>query len=366
MWENIVGKELRRGARNLIWTHILLIVIVCVLALANEKFLYNLVSGPAKTSPEALAAIKDPGAVRRYYVTVKGEKSVESGMQEIEQTKSKYSNEVKSERVTAGFAVLFVGKHLLIVKHGEGAGEQTQVTGTLETIPDEVRSNVIDDAAKEEPGVKAFFLPYMLDASSGPQTAFGWGGWSALVVGVLVLLFSARKLTVARGWTSDISTHPDARSLEKYGTPRDVSEQIDSDVRKSQSDIGSIRLSSKWLLLPTTYGMTIMSLGDLVWAYQKTVQHRTNFIPTGKTYQVLIFDRHAQKIEHQMSEQNVQQFLLEISARAPWTVLGFDQEIERAWNRDRAGFIGAVDERKREIARAAASEPGVPPRYPTT
>lgn len=359
MWENTIGKQLRKGARKLFLTHLVLLIIVACVVVANQRFLVNLFSGPARVDVKALSAIKDPDSTRRYYVTVQGDKALDTGITEVEQSKSKYSDEVKSEHVTAGFPILALGGRLLIVKYS-GEGTPTKYTGTLSEIPSEIQSRIVDEVDREQKGARELFFPYMLDASSSTRTAFGWGGWAGVLIGALILLFSARKLTIARRWLSDIGTHPAAQKLEKFGIATDVADQIERDLQASPTAVGAMRITPKWFLQNTTYGMTVMRTRDLVWAYQKTTQHRTNFIPTGKTYEVQVYDSNGEKLTNQMREGEVQFVLKTISDFAPWAVIGFDAQIEKYWNKDRIGFIAAVVVRREAMAAVASPTPAQP------
>lgn len=360
MWENTVGTALKNAAKSLFQTYTFLLVVVAIIAILNQRYLTNLFSGPTKVDAKTLVGYKSAGEARKFYVTVQGAKASEpSGMTEVEQRKDKYSGEIKSETVTAGFSIMEMGDRLLIIKHS--GPESPAFTGTLSDIPEKIKSELVDGAEREQKGAAALFLPYMLDSSGSNDTWFGWGGWTCATIGGFLMLLSAFKMMSARRWSADISTHPAARKLARYGDPATVANEIERDLQGGITKVGMVQFASKWMLRTDLFGLNVFRLEDLAWAYQKTVQHKTNFVPTGKSFQVLIFDRSGEKLEIQMSQEEVQQTLGLIGERAPWVILGFDAEIEKHWNRDRAGFIQAVDARKLELARPPATPP--PPSF---
>jgi hypothetical protein len=97
----------------------------------------------------------------------------------------------------------------------------------------------------------------------------------------------------------------------------------------------------------------------MVWVYKKVTKHSINFIPTGKTYSVVLVGRHRQRIEEQMKEKAVNEMLADLAARVPWALFGFTKELEKAWQKDPAGVIAAVDSRyqQQNSKSAAAGSP---------
>ena len=46
-----------------------------------------------------------------------------------------------------------------------------------------------------------------------------------------------------------------------------------------------------WLLHPTQFGLQVVAIKELIWAYKHVTKHYTNFIPTGKTFRLQVADR---------------------------------------------------------------------------
>lgn len=130
MWNNIIGTHIQRTNRNLLFTSAVFLLAALAVALANARYMENFLTGPRPISAEQLAATHDPNTLRHYFVRVRGDKSLDTGMTEIEQERAKYSNEMKSEKVTAHFMLLRVGEKILLVKSDSGE-ETTEFTGAL-------------------------------------------------------------------------------------------------------------------------------------------------------------------------------------------------------------------------------------------
>ena len=93
----------------------------------------------------------------------------------------------------------------------------------------------------------------------------------------------------------------------------------------------------------------MVRLEDLAWAYKKVTQHRTNFVPTGKTFEAVLWDRYGNNVEVQLSDADVNALLTLVMERVPWCVGGYDPELLKFWNTDRNGFLAAVDARRKEV-----------------
>jgi hypothetical protein len=85
-----------------------------------------------------------------------------------------------------------------------------------------------------------------------------------------------------------------------------------------------------------------------MWLYKKVTQHRTNGIPTGKTYAALIWDRYGTCITFAGKEKVVDQALGDILGRSPGAVAGYSSDIEKMYKANRQGFVAAVEQRRQE------------------
>ena len=88
--------------------------------------------------------------------------------------------------------------------------------------------------------------------------------------------------------------------------------------------------------------------------YKKVTQHSINFIPTGKSFAALLYDRYGYSTEIQASEKKIVTLMTHIIKHCPWTIAGFSKDLEKLWTSRKGAFVAAVDERRKEAPKAAA------------
>ncbi|HLK59604.1 MAG TPA: DUF6709 family protein [Chthonomonadaceae bacterium] len=366
MWNNIVGQHIRRTNRNLIVWNVLLLILLLLIAAASSRYYANFFQGPYAISQERLAALQNPDDAYRNYIRITPDRITDSGGKEVYQTQDKYSGKVESERVTSHYLLCDVGDRVLLVKSGSEDEHQREFIGTLTPIPTEVQNEIINPTWNEAPELRTRMLPYMMEEGKyefAPQ--FG------LVVGGLLFLMAAWNLLNAVKRSNPME-HPIAKGLAAYGNPLDIANTMDREASLQAFQSGGVMLTQNWLLMPSTFGLMVWPLDQLVWIYKKVTQHRTNGVPTGKTFTAVLCPRNGLSKEIQTQDQNVDQILHEILQRRPYLFVGFGDQIAQAWRTDKAGLIAALDRRKWQMehpeppaAPAEASPEPVAPSEPT-
>jgi hypothetical protein len=353
MRNTIVGQHIRRANRNLILINALLLGSVVLMFVVTANYWVNFVGGPFPMSRDEVVALPNADRLSHYYVRVDGEQVIPTGAQHIEKKVDQRTKQVKEQKVTAEYAALAIGDKLLMVKHDPGPLPDRSVAGKLITVPMDVRGQIIQQAEKEleRPGL---FLPVMLDA-----TGFHGAGYFMLGIGVPVGLLAVWNLTRAAARTSDPEKHPVSKRLLKYGLPGEVAEQIDAEANNPDESaaVGNAVLTKSWLLVPTTYGVTVRHLGEAVWSYKSMTQHRVNGIPTGKTYAAVCHfaDGTAETVTMK-SEQMAEAFVKTVWERVPWMFVGFNDELNKAWKKKRGEVLAALEGRKKHLLEEAKKE----------
>lgn len=347
MTSNLVLSAVRRANRTMIiWSAVGLVILAVVGALTLRYYI-NMFSGPRAVSASELIQINDPDTEDRYYVSVDGDKALDTGVQMV--SRSRRSG---TERVTANYVALMLDDRLLVVKTpNELPSDEDQIPthyeGALVAMPSDIQREVVDDIESQVPELKGRFLPYMLDAGS-----FSTGGIIGLVVMVPLLLLCVFGIVRASQRTSDPSKHPFVSRLKRFGDPSVVSSEIESEMQAAHPQLGDVHVTRSWMVLAGKSQFQAMRLSDMVWMYKQVTQRRVNGIPAGKTYAVHLFDSHGTKIEIPGKEEAVDQVIRQVFAVAPWVLTGYNAEIEKAWNKDRASLIAAVAQRRQQVAAA--------------
>jgi hypothetical protein len=181
----------------------------------------------------------------------------------------------------------------------------------------------------------------MLDA-----TGFRTEGYVALAICVPVLFIAGwfiRKVNLRR---TDITQHPIVHSISRYGSLNDVAQEFEVELRGNTIKLGKATVSQSWVLLPSTFGLAMCRIPDLIWAYKKVTRHYHNFIPTGKTYDVIMYDRYGVPLQMQARQKKIDAMLTLLLERAHWAVFGHSDDLSNTCRTNWGGFVAAVDERR--------------------
>ena len=274
---------------------------------------------------------------------MEGQESIESGLQSI---LTETSGSSTSKTVKADYVVLFIDGRFLIVKAPPGTSKTTkEFSGALVPLPEDIRRQIVGQVYDQPDIASAFFPDLMLDA-----TGFRDQGYWAIGICVPILLVATwnfRNVYIRR---QDPQTHPILKLLAGYGSIPQVAMNIDSDLHAPRERMGDATVTASWILNPKFFELRICHIPDIVWAYLKVTKHSVNLIPTGKTYAAVIFSRNRVPTEVDGGEDAIAKLLQTIASRAPWAVIGFTKELDKAIRADWSGFVADIDQR-----RAAAS-----------
>jgi hypothetical protein len=347
-----VENEARRANRNLLLVNGLIVAVLILVVAGNYRYCANFVLGCKPVSAAELAGIQSPDQQWHNFVTVTGSKSVSTGFQDVE--KRTQNGQLVSTEVKDEYVLLRVGEKLLLVKAPPGK-EQLEYSGELEPIAGQVKDDLLGPLAAEQPELARMVLPYTLNAAN-----YRNDGYAMLIIGLPLLALAGWNLWKAMRRVSEIQTSPVWKHLAAYGNAEQLSQQIEAELQPAMvRKYGKLQLTPQWTVRRKTFSTWVSPVGDLVWIYKKVTKHSVNFIPTGKTYSVVLVGRHRQRTEEQMKEKAVNEMLGDLAARVPWALFGFTKDLEKAWQKDPAGVIAAVDARyqqhKTQPASAAAA-----------
>ena len=344
-----VENEARRTNRNLLMVNILLLAAVIALISADARYYLNFFLGCQKIEPAELIAMTSPAQGTRTFVTVSGSKSAKTGYQDIENSVQKSTGRVISTTVKDEYVLLKVGDRVLMVKADPGA-EKLEYSGELVNTEERIQQDLIRTLSARNPELGKMILPFTLNAADYREQ-----GYWVLGVSVPVLLLAGWNILKGLRRLSEPQTTRVWGQLAALGDPQQLSLQIETEEHQPHAMYGKLHMTQSWLLQRSTFSTWVSPVDDLAWVYKKVTKHSVNFIPTGKTYAVVLLGRHRQRVEAQMREKEVNALLGTLAARVPWAIYGFDQQIKTAWDKDPAGFVAAVDSRRQSATKAAAA-----------
>jgi hypothetical protein len=104
------------------------------------------------------------------------------------------------------------------------------------------------------------------------------------------------------------------------------------------------------LIQKNLYNVDLFNLEEIAWIYTKVTQHSTNGIPTGKTHTVVVIDRSGATLEISTRQEEVKKILTEIMERIPWVIVGYSDDLQNLWQKDRASFLEMIQQRREQIS----------------
>jgi len=333
-----VHQQLRATYRRRVIAWSVILGCAVLFALAQSRYIKNLISGPFDVGQLERDAIGDVSTTPQYFVRVTGSKAIETGIQQM--TTRKRAG-VESRSVSAAFYVLVVGDRLLVVKRAEGT--PTTVQGELAAMPAELDHHLFNTPQIQ--AIRSRFYPYYLDDSSFRTPGY-IGGAATLI---FVILFVMYGLPAWR-YAQDVSSHPVVKRVERWGDPLSTAVEARREAAASpRYKGGGWRVADQYLIRSAPFAFDLLRVSDLLWAYKRVTKHSVNFIPTGKTYSgVLVCYGGAAEVTGR--EKNIDALLAFAAERAPWAVFGYSNDLDKLFKQKSQEFCAAVEQRKRELA----------------
>lgn len=335
MWDGYIGQHIQRSTRNLLAVNGCLLLALLAIASLSWRYLYNFVRGPFLMDRQGLLASTIPGQLEKYFVTLQGDRTFDTGIVYMEK-------ENGAEHVAAYYLAMQFGNRLLLVKSPLST-HPTQLIGALVPMPDTEQREVVGKIVTKNAKLQGVFLPCMLDA-----TSFRADGYWGLCISIPLLLLALWNLRKGFARQADPDRHPIVQALKVYGPTQEVALGIESEVRAEAGapGPGKVLLTRSWLLHPHWFGLHIRRLQDIAWCYKKVVKHYHSFIPIGKSYSVMVWDKSGKSLEISCKEKEVRAILEGLLHRVPWMLVGYGKDLEKAWRKQRAQVIQALEQRQ--------------------
>ena len=345
-----VETEARRANRNLILVNGAIAALVILTFAMNSRYCANFLLGCEPISATELATLKSPDQRWRNFVKVSGTKSFNTGYRDIVEHVEKASGRVVSTDIKDEYILLRVAGNILLVKAPPGQG-RLEYSGELVPTTDQVNSDLLAPLAVEQADVRAMVLPFTLNAAD-----YRDNGYTILIVGLPFFALAAWNALKAARRSSEPQLAPVWKNLAAFGNAEQLSQQIEAELQPAMlRTYGKLQISPQWMVRRKLFSTWVSPVADLVWVYKKVTKHSVNFIPTGKTYSVVLVGRHRQRTEEQMKEKAVNELLGDLAGRVPWALFGFDQKLEQTWRKTPGNVIATVDSRYQQYKAKAAS-----------
>lgn len=343
---NFVKKEIKRCNRNILISNIGLLLIPAAIFTIGGRYWYNFVFGPFPITVAELQEIQEPSQSLKYFVTVNGEQSVDTGFEQI--TQRKRGGTIVSSSVSAKVLALKVENKILLVKANLSEQQATSFTGRLTKIPDKIQIELINNPEIKE--IKDLFLPFLL--STDTRDHFRVSGYVYLVTAFACIAISFWNLIKLGLQQGKLELHPLGKRLVEFGDFDVITNQINSQVAICSNNFvlgKKLIITNSWLIQRKFYHIDLLQLEQIVWAYQKVTRHKTNGVLTGTNYSALVINKSGKNLEIPATrEEEVKAIITEIVKRIPWIIVGYTDDLQKTWQKDKALFCAIVQQRRQQ------------------
>lgn len=315
--------------RRLILGSVLLLILVILFA-SFSKYLFNFAFGPFEAKISDLINAEEANDIYRYFITVKGKKIYDTGFQHVT------TNENGVDIIDEYYLALDLGPKFILIESYE-IPTSNEVTGFLKPIPTNIQEEVLDQVYQENPGLRGYFLPYMIKVDN-----FRMAGWVGITAGSLTLVLALLLFIRGLSQLNHPEKHPIIQRLVAFGDPNKLVLEIDDELTTG-SEIGkNLVLTEHWLLHYRGTRIDVTRFDDIVWVYKQVLQHRTNGVPTHESHFAHIHDRYGNLINVLGVEKEVDAWLTEISTRSPRALKGYSKELAALYKKDPQEFATLI------------------------
>lgn len=166
------------------------------------------------------------------------------------------------------------------------------------------------------------------DKGVNGQTIFFILGGIAILIAVIILVY-----VLVTGGVSKVKK-------QFQGMAQEEIERIDNDYLNAACISKHVKIGMYYTFIMSTMKGTVIRNDELVWAYTSKVTHRTNGIPTGTTYSVIVYDVNGKSYSlPSKNEQMCQEILNRYSQISNKMIIGYDDEYMQLFRTDFKRFL---------------------------
>ena len=229
-------------------------------------------------------------------------------------------------------------------------GEEARLRGML--VNDWLAYCIEEDPDLTREDVETWFAPYMIDTLE-PQ----WLMQLVIIAAFALIVYALVRVALALGSVNDNSMSKWYKKLSFNGTEipsvvnESISEELASDNVVSFNKV--LRITENWIVSQSTFAFKVRKKSDLLWMHKTVTQHRTNGIPTGKTYAIALkFADKTMESTVARNEADMDNVMSLLMLCCPNVISGYSPELQEIYSKDIAGFI--------EMARKYAAQNEAP------
>jgi hypothetical protein len=338
----IIWRHIQKLNKKL-WQHNLVgIVLLLGLGYSQYNYLYNCFLGAEKINADRLIKLDKAEHIDREFVTFTATQIVDTGI-----NTTIINKKTKIESIDTKYAIAMVGRDKVIIIEMQPDRDLKNLTLTGKLSKNLVgrQLEVFKQVIEDRPNLKGKVLTSIL--KKGDYKSSFSSLWYSLLAGLSLCSWNLYKTKVR---TKNPRKHPIYRSLLQYGDGDSLVYSIDNEIKhhyySQELTPNTFFVTPSWLLFTRRNNLHIIKLDRLIWVFKKVTSHSINFIPTGKTYTIVLCDRLDKEQNFSMSEKEIDRIINRINLYTPWVISGFSSEIKKMWDRQRQELYTMVEQRK--------------------
>jgi len=334
-----VERQVRNTSLRQLGACLLLFAFVAFSAQEDGQYLGNYARGVVAMSQDQVRAVKSLPQLSPNWVALQADKVVPTGVY----ARGKYDHDI--------FSVAQLGDRLLLIKADpERVLDARALSGGL-VAADMETIDRIGRLAKRSGDAGAVFLPVMLDTEKYASPA---------VAAALTLIVVPLALAFWIGWRAlprlmTPSSHPDLRAVcgQSANVLEDLSARLKHDIATAGSALklrGHVRMTDTHVLQRGWFRFRLMPLSDMLYAYSMTTTTLAyGVIPIGRSHSLMLYFSN-QKMRASTWKAQTAEVMQHLGRVAPWVLLGYARELDKAYKKNRSGLIDLVAARRKLVA----------------
>ena len=213
------------------------------------------------------------------------------------------------------------------------------VKGSIKAMDEEERGYYLE-LASGSAELEALMLPYYLDVNRiHGRTVLMEAAMLVLSLALLAAALFPLVKALTGGYQKQVLAK--LREADDFASAAERAAQF----YDRAEPISGVRMGADYVFFQNGADSVLLRPWELAWAYQSTTQHKTNGVPTGKTYAAVLRTMDGAQYTLPMKEEAVHRLLEAMPASLPGIVLGYTAEIERLYRENREAFAARWKDR---------------------
>lgn len=337
---NYAQKQVRRIARNIIIQSAIIIGIICVIIYTQAASFTNLfVETATPTSADNLTELMDQ---KKTFVDLQADEFGFSGLYRTKDNKN-----------VNRYYWLLLDDKLVICQTDMSLTEDLyrnyKVSGKI-IEPDSVGSKIIQEmdnvmaSELRDTSNTSYCAPYIIDMTANRLLeqvlcAIGF---------VLIALLLFRALSQFRFFVAHTTNkwYKKLANLDPTQNADRVNEMVSRELDAGEYvfKTGNAILMRNWAVFPKFSRFSIQRTSDLLWIYKTVTQHRTNGIPTGKSYSITLRFRDKSTENLISKKKSADDLLQSLKESYPHVFTGYSEQLVKIFNQNVDEFIQAINQ----------------------